>query len=194
MDRYAKLLGTAALVVFAAGLVSGCGSSHSVLHSGVSESGGPKIVITDAVALHDAHADQAQWVAEIAHRAKEDPGQRFANLSTRQFRLRLTAAAARYRFTVKRVQFLHPRQAAPLVIVQTRRYLPLVRAVPAIERSLDPHTGHNDRTGWAFEGFFLEAQDERGIPFIAISNFMRGAGPGGGQWARSDQLYPFAHG
>lgn len=88
----------------------------------------------------------------------------------------------------------HPAQAAPLVIVQTRDYLALARAVPAIDSSLDPHTGHNDRTGWAYEAFFLEAQDERGIPFIAVSNFMRGAEPGGGQWARSNQLYPFAHG
>ena len=160
----------------------------------MSLSGGPKRVVTDAAAVHDVRSVRAQWVAEITRRAGEDPGQRFANLPGQQLRLRLAKAADRYHFTVKKVQLLHPRQAAPLVIIQTRRYLALARAVPAIENSLDPHTGHSDRAGWAFEGFLLEAQDERGVPFLDVFNFERGSGPGGGQWARSDQLYPFIHG
>jgi hypothetical protein len=195
MVRYATLVGVGAAVITVAGLTAGCAGSRSILYSGVSAPAGQsKRVVTDAAALHDARLNHAQWVADIARRAREDPGQRFANLSARDFRLRLAAAAARYHFTVKQVQFLHPRQVAPLVIIQTRRYLALARAVPAIERSLDPHTGHSDQRGWAFEAFFLEAQDERGAPFIVVSNFLRGPGPGGGQWARSDQLYAFAHG
>jgi hypothetical protein len=195
MRRYATLVGVGATAITVAGLMTGCASSRSILYSGVSgPAGQSKTVVTDSAALHDARLNHAQWVTDITGRAREDPGQRFANLSTREFRLRLAKAAARYHFSVKQVQFLHPRQVAPLVIIQTRRYLAVAHAIPAIEKSLDPHTGHNDQRGWAFEAFFLEAQDERGVPFIVVSNFLRGTGPGGGQWARSDQLYPFAHG
>jgi hypothetical protein len=179
-------LAGAVLVMVAAG----CGSSRSILYSGVSlGSSGKKRVISDTAASADARRQLAQWVADIAHRGRADPSQRFANLTTRRFRRRLAAAASRYDFTVKRVRFYRPRQLAPLVIVQTRHYLALARAIPAIERSLNP-----DLTGWAFEGFFLEAQDERGVPFITVSDALRGPGGGGGQWARSDRLFPFAHG
>lgn len=195
MGRYATLVGVGASVITAGVLAAGCASSRSILYSGVSGPAGlPKRVVTDAEALRDERVNQAQWVADIVRRAREDPSERFANLSPRQFRLRLAAAAARYQLTVKRVHFLHPRQLAPLVIVQTRRYLALARAVPAIEKSLDPHTGRRDRGGWAYEGFFLVAQDERSVPFVVVSNFVRGSSPGGEQWARSDQLFPFVHG
>jgi hypothetical protein len=183
-----------ASVIVATGLVSGCASSRSVLYSGVSLAGGPKRVVSDSAAVHDARLSRAQWVAEITRRAREDPLQRFANLPARYLRRRLAQEADRYHFTVKRVQLLHPRQVAPLITITTRRYLAFAHAVGAIENSLDPHTGRNDRTGWAFEGFYLEAQDERGVPFLGAFNFVRGSGPGGGQWARSDQLYPFDHG
>ena len=194
MHCCAKSFGVGATVIVAAALVCGCGSSRSILYSGVSLAGGPKRVVTDKAASHDARRVHAQWIAEIKRRAREDSGQRFANPSARHFRLRLAAAANRYHFTVTKVQFLHPRQVAPLVVIQTRRYLAFAHALPAIEKSLDPHTGHSDQAGWAFEGFFLEAQDERGVPFLGVFNFVRGSGPGGGQWARSDQLYPFLHG
>lgn len=195
MHRVATSLWLGAAVIVAVGLLSGCGSSRSILYSGVSgDLSGHKAVITDVAASHDGQAVRSQWLAEITHRARQDPSERFANLSAHQLQQRLAELATRYRFTVKRVQLLHPRQVAPLLIIQTRRYLAFAHATPAIEKSLDPHLGRDDRAGWAFEGFFLEAQDERGVPFLAVSNFMRGSDPGGGQWARSDQLYPFSHG
>ena len=43
-------------------------------------------------------------------------------------------------------------------------------------------------------GFYLEGRDAEGVPFLIPYNFWRGLGPGGGQWARSEKLYPFDHG
>jgi hypothetical protein len=54
--------------------------------------------------------------------------------------------------------------------------------------------GSNGTRGRRYEGFYLEAQDERGVPFLGVYNFWRGNHKGGGQWARSEPLYPFQHG
>jgi hypothetical protein len=63
----------------------------------------------------------------------------------------------------------------------------------AIRRLLDPQkSGGEDWQGWAYEGFFLGAQDERGEPFLAVFNFEREHG--GGQRARSEDLFPYQHG
>jgi hypothetical protein len=83
----------------------------------------------------------------------------------------------------------------PFVIVRTTHYLALARATPSILREIDPKSRTNDdRTGWRYEGFFFEAQDEHSIPFLGAFNFWRGRDGGGGQFARSDPLFPFAHG
>ena len=55
------------------------------------------------------------------------------------------------------------------------------------------HTG-DDRKGWAYEGFYLEARDRWDTPFLVVFNHWRGRHAGGGQWARSANLRPFAHG
>jgi len=94
-----------------------------------------------------------------------------------------------------RVELLDPRQLAPVVIVRTTHYVELANATASILRHIDPKVRTNDdRTGWRYEGFFFEAQDEHGVPFLGVFNFWRGAGAGGGQWARSEQLFPFNHG
>lgn len=46
---------------------------------------------------------------------------------------------------------------------------------------------------WRFEGFYLEGRDERGVPFVIVTDVVRGEVMGG-QWARSDALFPFQHG
>lgn len=183
------------LLLLAVVVLAGCGGTRSVLYSGVSGGlTGTKHVITDAAARSDAQAFYTEWTGEMRRRAKEDPSQRFDNLSEPRFRRLLAREAARYHFTVKTLRFLHPQQLAPLVIVETRHYVAFAHALRTIEPLLDPHTGRADGKGWAFEGFLLEAEDERGIPFLGVSNFLRGSGPGGGQWARADALYPFLHG
>ncbi|HLX33476.1 MAG TPA: hypothetical protein VKR79_12055 [Gaiellaceae bacterium] len=187
LSRWLALLGaTVALIL----VVSACGNSRSVLYSGVTYGLSNKpIVITDAAALRDAREILHRWLDQIARRGREAPGQRFSNLPGSELRQRLAAAAARYHFTVKRVRLLHPRQVAPLVILQTRDYVAVGRAVPAIETSLDPQNGR----GWkdmAFEAFFLEVQDERGVPFITTNYAVRGHGSYGGMWARANALLP----
>ena len=89
---------------------------------------------------------------------------------------------------------LRPGQLAPEIAVRTTHYLALARALPGILRNLDPHSAQSDTRGWSYEGFFFEAQDENGAPFLAVYNFWRGQHNGGGQWARSEPLFPFPHG
>ena len=63
-------------------------------------------------------------------------------------------------------------------------------------RRLDPkqNTG-DDRTGWAYEGLYLQALDNTtGQPFLIAFNYWRGNHPGGGQWASDPKLLPFDHG
>ena len=179
-----------------AALAAGCGSHGSVLDAGVSFGHMAKAhKIGPAEAARDVRAAHVEWRREIAKRAREDPRQRFPNLAPFLFRQRLAEAARRYGFQVVSVRFLHPRQLAPEVVVRTKRYLELARAMYAIDAALNPRLpARDDRRGWEYEGFFFEAQDEHGVPFLAVFDFMRGSGPGGGQWARSDPLFPFAHG
>jgi len=183
--------GIVAVCVLCSVALTGCGGSRSVLYSGVSFGISQKrTVITDAAALREGRQARREWIADIDGRARQNRDARFSNLAPATFRRRLAAAAARYRFTVETVRFLRPRQLAPLVVVRTRRYVAFSRAVPAIERSLDPGAGSAQA---AFEGLFLEGEDERGVPFVIVTNAVRGTLEGG-QWARSDALYPFAHG
>jgi hypothetical protein len=91
-------------------------------------------------------------------------------LTRHQFRRRLAAAAAHYHFAVKRVRFVHALALAPAVIVETRQYYALARAIHRFMPSLCPRGCAN---------VFFEAQDERGVPFIA------------GNWVRSDWLDPY---
>jgi hypothetical protein len=106
---------------------------------------------------------------------------------------RLRQAAARDGFTVTTVRFYRPRQVAPYVRVQTRQYLRLSQTMRSLTKTLNPHHGTSDLTGYSYEGFFLEADDERGVPFAIASDLTRGQVEGS-QWARSDALFPFPHG
>ena len=194
MSRYATVLEASASAFVLAAVVAGCGNSRSILYKGVAPGGGPRIVISDATAIRDGKAIRKRWLAEIAQAGRESPEPRFHNLPASRLRSRLAAAAARYDFTVKRVQFLHPRQLAPLVIVQTRRYLTMARAYGSVlYKSLDPlSTGRRPKQ--VFEAFLFEAQDERGVPFFVVSNVLRGPHAHGSEWARSEELYPGPHG
>lgn len=140
---------------------------------------------------------QTTWRSHLRAGARSYPGEHFANMSLATFDRRLRLASRRYRFRVVRVTILHPRQAAPFVVVRARNEHALAVATPAILRLIDPKARtNNDRTGWAYEGFLFEARNRAGVPFLAVFNWWRGVfgRVGGGQWAASEALYPFAHG
>jgi len=139
-----------------------------------------------------------QWKAELAAGARHDPRKRFPSPPHRILLERLDRAARIYGFTVLSVSALHPVQAAPLVVVQADERGRFARDVPAILRLIDPRTPTprkrpDDRLGWAYEGFFLEARNSRGVPILITFNHWRGASVGGGQWAAREDLYPFEH-
>lgn len=136
-----------------------------------------------------------QWSAALRTGAARDPQARFANPPIGVLRRRLRTVERRYDVHLRRLYVRWPRQQAPYVIVSTKRPAALARAVPAILEILDPKrpTG-DDRTGWTYEGFFFEAVDAQARPFLVVFNHWRGPHGGGGQWARSADLYPFTHG
>jgi hypothetical protein len=186
-------------VLVVAALAAGCGSSdskHSVLYQGIRPGHSSHAHrVSDAEAKTAARTTLATWKHELAKRARLAPAQRFDNPSSAALRQRLREDARRYHFRIVSLELLRPRQLAPKIVVQTRDYVALARGAYWILKRIDPRRRvPDDRKGWRYEGFYFEAQDERGIPFFATYTFMRGPGPGGGQWARSEPLYPFNHG
>jgi hypothetical protein len=190
VSRPARLI---VLLPLCALLVS-CGGHRSVLDAGVSSWHDKPHRISPQEAARSATRAFAEWRREVQARARSSPGHRFHNLPPRELRRRLAALAKAHDFTVVRVEFLRPRQLAPVVVIRTTHYVELARATYSILNQIDPKLRTNDdRTGWRYEGFFFEAQDEHGTPFLGAFNFWRGPHAGGGQWARSDPLFPFAH-
>jgi hypothetical protein len=155
---------------------------------------------TPAQAQAAAAETRRQWLDQInlrGQRGRTHPHpMRFASPGRASFLASLRKASKRYRFDVAEVRFYHPLQLAPFVIVRSAAPKTFSRDTAAVEGLLDPHIlpGATDRNGWAYEGFYLEARDSKGIPFLAVFNYFRGASAGGGQWARSESLYPFQHG
>ena len=147
-------------------------SSRRTLTAGFHQPAGcPCPSPTAAESRRGAKRSFAEWRTAVS--TQKRPGLAPA-LTRHQFRRRLAAAAARYHFAVKRVWFVHAPALAPAVIVETRQYFALARAIHRFMPSLCPGGCAN---------VFFEAQDERGVPFIA------------GNWLRSDWLdpYPVTH-
>jgi hypothetical protein len=184
------------LLVLVGLVVSGCAHSH----------GSPRaadIVVKSKPmsadqAFRSVRRTQTWWRHQIRSRADAYPRARFDNLTTAQLRRRLADLASRYHFVVKSVELWQPlpRQFAPTVVVRASDLQAFASATSTIMRRLDPkQQTSDDRTGWRYEGFFLNADDDQGVPFIAVFNFWRGVySRGGGQWARSEDLLPFATG
>ena len=198
-----KWAALAVLVVLATGCDShGDSARHNraVLYRGAELSQGDGSVVThrfsDPAARRAGARIRGQWEQEVRHRAIEAPRQHFANLPLDTLKEQLDKAADRHDFRVVAVTIWNPRprQFAPEIAIRTTHYLALARALPDILARVDPHTGKAGTRGWSYEAFFLEAQDERGVPFVDVYNFFRGNHKGGGQWARSEALFPYSHG
>src|SRR5712692_642634 len=173
-------------------LLASCGGHRSVLDAGVSSWQHTPHRVSPQEAARNPRTAFAEWRREVQARGRSAPGRRFHNLPPSELRRRLAALAKAQDFTIVRVEFLRPRELAPVVVVRTKHYLELARTTGSILRQIDPKVRTNDdRTGWRYEGFFFEAEDEHGIPFLGAFNFWRGPHAGGGQWARSDPLFPF---
>jgi hypothetical protein len=195
LTRFAALAGMIAALL----AVAGCGSHRSVLDAGVSRNlpgkNGKPIRISSEQATQIGHAAFAMWRHALHAGAGAAPRRSFDNLPPSELKRRLAVLAKRHDFSVVRVAFLRPVQLAPIVIIQTTHYEQLARATPSILHEIDPKLDTNDdRTGWHYEGFLFEAQDEHGVPFLTVENWWRGPHAGGGDWARSDPLFPFPHG
>lgn len=136
---------------------------------------------------------RSSWRRGLEQRAREHTRGQFDNPSRSEFRHRLRELAHDHGFTVISARVLRPRQDAPMVVVRTTHYGELARSTASILQALNPKDPGGDGEGWHYEGFYWEARDERGVPFLVASTLTRGQVEGR-QWARSEALFPFSHG
>jgi hypothetical protein len=123
------------------------------------------------------------WHAAIHGRAARWPQFRFDNPGVAGTERRLANFARKHRFRVVSLRWLKPKQLAPEIKVRTTHYVELAGAIGRFLQSI----------GTGYEGYYFEADDERGLPFLYVTKFRRGRSGGGSYWARSDALMPFAH-
>jgi hypothetical protein len=138
-----------------------------------------------------------QWTRYVAKGAALDAKPRFPTARRAAIERVVQRSASRFHYTVKRVSVLKGHDGAPLVIVRVTRR-PLVsfsKAFPTLWRGLDPLIRSGpDWHAYKYEAFFFEAVDGRGTPFLVVWNAWRQPPRGGGQWARTEALFPFPHG
>jgi hypothetical protein len=119
--------------------------------------------------------------------------QRFPNLSPAKFRARAALAGKKFGFKVESIQFLRPRELAPIVLVSTTRdRKKFIQDVPSIVEVLNPQALSDHNMAVTFEGLFFEARDAKG-PFVRVNDSYRGE-MAGSQWSAESGAYPYAHG
>jgi hypothetical protein len=178
-------------------VASACGEHKSVLDEGVCVGVSCKEPrrITEREALDVGRRSLSMWKKELRRGARERPGLRFDNLAPSELRRRLDKAAEENGFQVVSLKLHRPRQLALEIVIRTSHYVEVAESARVWLRSVDPKRRTNDdRRGWRFEGFYLRAEDEHGVPFFIVENYWRVFSGGGGEWARSDALFPFDHG
>jgi hypothetical protein len=129
------------------------------------------------------------WRDEIVANAAADPGGQFESPDRATLVARLQNASNQVGFQIVNVEMLQPAQSAPLVVVRTADPVGFVGSALSIVKALDPKrdTG-DDRTGWAYEGFLLEAVNANGVPFFIFRHTARGPHVGGGVWISDPAL------
>lgn len=177
-------------VVVMALVFGGCGRSTAEPPSGRDQGVAPK---GEASISHAWEAHISAWKSELLAAVGPDSDVAFPTPSRDILEERLADAASEFDFRVLKVELIPAPDGAPLVIVESARPEQFSRDTPAIFRLLDPKMDiGEDWNGWDYEGFFFGAEDEQGEPFLAVFNVWRAHG--GGQWARSEELYPIPHG
>ena len=177
------------LGVVLAGVLAGCG-----LGGGSGAGGG------DGVARMQRAPIPRRWMKPVAkwesalRSAEHDSRYSYPTPSLPILENRIAAASRTFGFRVVALRFVRAPQGSPMLIVQPEgspsSFAPKVGKIVGL---LNPaHRGAEDWNSTAYEGIFIGAQDSRGHPFLYGYNFLRARG--GGQWARSPSLYPFAHG
>jgi hypothetical protein len=180
----------AAAGLMAAGCAHGGGGAdgRTVLRQGVTSRLSSRVrYVGPNEALRMGRTSRAYFKREIRIAARKNPELRFDSPPRAELLTRLRHEAAEHQFHIVSLQMLHPDQLAPMVIVSTSRYESLARAAAGILKSL------NGRKFGRYEGFYFEARDERGVPFFTTETLRRDRVEGG-EWARSEALYPFPHG
>ncbi|HJU36960.1 MAG TPA: hypothetical protein VJ716_06045 [Gaiellaceae bacterium] len=109
---------------------------------------------------------ERQWRAHL--RARTD--RRFPNPSRRWLTSQLrTAAGLCGCFTVLRVEVARVPRPAALVVVQGEDGRALLALSGRILDLIDHYPAAQGDENWAYEGFFLEAQDTARVPFFATA-------------------------
>jgi hypothetical protein len=139
---------------------------------------------------------KSEWVSEMWASAKTgDRAARFPSPSRAVLVARLGTASRLYGFHIVSVQMLHPLQLAPVIVIRSDREQAIAWATRKIVTMFNPyHPTSADPAGAAYEGYFFVAEDSRGVPYLAAWNQSRAPHVGGGEWAASENLYPFPHG
>jgi hypothetical protein len=139
---------------------------------------------------------KTEWLRDTRASARSgDRSAKFPSPSRAVLMQRLRRAEKLYGFRVVSIEMLHPLQSAPVIVIRSDSEQSIARAIAKIVSLFDPrHPTSADPSGYAYEGYFLVAETSGGVPYLATFNHWRAPHVGGGEWAASESLYPFAHG
>ena len=142
-------------------------------------------------AVRGERTARGQWLLALRAAARSGSDWVFPNPSRSTLLRRLERQARAHHFQVVSLEMLHPRQLAPVIVVQTSHPIALAHATVSILEGLDPNYGRGEPSE-LYEGLYFAALDASGVPLFSASEVVRG-GYEGGTWARSKDLYPVGH-
>lgn len=182
------LRATAAALALAA-LAAGCGGARRSW-TRCNDLGSFCQTITPAQARRDVRAARREWLQEVHADARKDPTRRFAAPPAQILQRRLAAAARAQRLKLESVVWRTGVQRVPDIVLESNDYSRAAHALPQLLDAIDPPPRTNNRV---YEAIFVEIVDAHHVPYVAAFDALR-AHIMGGQWARADDLFPFAHG